>query len=360
VTQKDPFTAGLLEISAAGYASLAARRLLERHPEIAGHFAPDALGAWKAALTQRVVELAAALKLGAPRVFAGRVLWTQSAFEARDVPVDYLRASLEVLAEILQEELPERSRKPAGQTLALALEALEGDGPTPELGLDPGRENDRLALEYLSAVLQGDSRQGIDLVLARTDAGLPIEAAYLEVLVPAQRELGRLWHAGELGIAEEHLVTQTTQRLMGLLATRTPRKAPTGTTAVCAAVAGNVHDIAVRVIADFLEIGGWRSVYLGADVPAQDLAAAIQYFDGDLLVLSATLATQLERIADSIEAVRRLEGRSVKVMVGGLAFRDTPQLWQDLGADGYAEDARQAVGLAARLVGIGESRPAGM
>ena len=346
MSEKDSFTAGLLEISAAGYASLAARRLLDRHPEVAEHFAPDAFGAWKAALAQRIVELAAALKLGVPRVFAGRVLWTESAFRARDVPVEDLRASLEALGEVLQEELPERCRKPAGQALALALEALESAGPRPELGLDPDSETGRLALEYLSTVLEGDGRSGIDLVLGRVDAGLSVESAYLDVLVPAQREVGRLWHAGEMGVAEEHLVTQTTQRLMGLLAMKAPRQPANGRTAICAAVAGNVHDVAVRVIADMLEIGGWRSVYLGADVPANEMAAAVQYFDADVLVLSATLAVQLERVADSIEAIRRLENRSVKIMVGGLAFRDAPDIWRQLGADGYAEDAPGAVRLA--------------
>ena len=350
MSQKDTFTAGLLEVSAAGYASLAARRLLDRHPEVAAHFGPDAFGAWKAALAQRVVELAAALKLGAPRVFAGRVLWTEGAFRARGVPVADLRASLEALSEVLQEELPEPCRKPAGQTLALGLEALEGDGPRAEVGLDPDRPGDRLALEYLAAVLEGDSRQGIDLVLGALERDLSVESAYLDVLVPAQKEVGRLWHAGELGIAEEHLVTSTTRRLMGLLSMRAPRAPANGRTAVCAAVAGNVHDIAVRVIADFLEIGGWRSVYLGADMPSDEMASAVQYFDGDLVVLSATLATQLARVADAIEAVRRLENRQVKVMVGGLAFRDAPELWRQLGADGYAEDVRQAVDLASRLV----------
>ncbi len=354
MSSKDPFTAQLLEISAAGYAALAARRLLEQHPEVADRFGPDALGAWKSALGQRLVELAAALKLGAPRVFAGRVLWTESAFRARDIPVEDLRASLEALSSVLQEELPEASRKPAGQTLALALEALEGAGPQADLVLDPATPSGQLALKYITAVLEGDSRAGIDLVLDQLDEGLSVESAYVDVLMPAQRELGRLWHAGELGIAEEHLVTHTTQRLMSLLAHRAPRARPNGHTAVCASVLGNAHDIGIRVIADFLEIAGWRSIYLGADVPASELAAAVQYFDGDLLVLSAALPTQLEHIGTAIESVRRLENRQVKVMVGGLAFRDAPELWKELGADGYAETAGEAVALADSLLGPGK------
>jgi methanogenic corrinoid protein MtbC1 len=82
--------------------------------------------------------------------------------------------------------------------------------------------------------------------------------------------VGRLWHAGELGIVEEHVVTYTTERLMALLAHRAARAPANGRTVICAAVAGNAHDIAVRVLADFFDISGWRAVHLGANVPARN------------------------------------------------------------------------------------------
>jgi MerR family transcriptional regulator, light-induced transcriptional regulator len=349
--QSENFAAELLEISAGGYATLAADRLLARHPEVAARFAPDAAGAWKAALSQRIVELATALRLGEARLFSARVAWARRAFAAREVPESALRASLEVLASVLDEEMPANSR---GQAVALLREALaELDAPAgdEESGLDPRSDTGKLALHYLSMVLEGDSRGATERLLAAVDGGLDVESAYLDVLVPAQREVGRLWHAGELGIVEEHVVTYTTERLMALLAHRAPRAPSNGKTVVCAAVAGNVHDIGVRVIADFFDVAGWRTVHLGASVPAGEVAAGLQYFDGDLLVLSAALSVQLPKIDEAIAAVRRLEGRTVRVMVGGLAFSDAPELWRKLGADGYAPDARSAVQLGAELVG---------
>jgi MerR family transcriptional regulator, light-induced transcriptional regulator len=349
--QSENFAAELLEISAGGYATLAADRLLARHPEVAARFAPDAAGAWKAALSQRIVELATALRLGEARLFSARVAWARRAFAAREVPESALRASLEVLASVLDEEMPANSR---GQAVALLREALaELDAPAgdEESGLDPRSDTGKLALHYLSMVLEGDSRGATERLLAAVDGGLDVESAYLDVLVPAQREVGRLWHAGELGIVEEHVVTYTTERLMALLAHRAPRAPSNGKTVVCAAVAGNVHDIGVRVIADFFDVAGWRTVHLGASVPAGEIAGGLQYFDGDLLVLSAALSVQLPKIDEAIAAVRRLEGRTVRVMVGGLAFSDAPELWRKLGADGYAPDARSAVQLGAELVG---------
>jgi MerR family transcriptional regulator, light-induced transcriptional regulator len=349
MSQPDTFAADLLEVSATGYATLATERLLAAHPDIAARFSPDAVGAWKAALGQRVVELATALRLGEPTLFAARLGWARRAFAARAVPESDLRASIQALAAVLAEELPAPARPGPAALLQDALAELERPMEDSDSFIDPQSRTGQLALAYLAAVLEGDSRKATDKVLAEVDAGLAVESAYLEVLVPAQREVGRLWHAGELGIVEEHVVTYTTERLMALLAHRAKRAAPNGRTVICAAVAGNVHDIAVRVLADFFDIAGWRAVHLGASVPAAEIASAVQYFDGDLLVLSAALSVQLPKVADAIGAVRRIEGRELRVMVGGLAFSDAPGIWRKLGADGYAADATAAVRLAEDL-----------
>ena len=350
MSQADTFSADLLEISASGYAALATERLLAAHPEVAARFGADAIRAGKSTFPQRIVELATALRLGEPALFRARVNWARRAFGAREVPEGDLRASLEALAAVLAEDLPAPAQPGAAALLADALTLLDDPAEVNDELIDPASPEGRLSLAYLAAVLEGDSRKGIDLVLDAVSTGMPVRQAYLDVLVPAQREIGRLWHAGELGIVEEHVVTYTTERLMTLLAHRAERAAPNGHTVVCAAVAGNVHDIAGRVLADFFDIAGWRAVHLGASVPAAEMASAIQYFDADLVVVSAALSVQLPKVADAIAALRRIEDRPVRIMVGGLAFSDAPDLWRKLGADGYATDAVSAVARGNELV----------
>ena len=72
----------------------------------------------------------------------------------------------------------------------------------------------------------------------------------------------------------------------------------------------------MRVVADFFEMAGWRAVCLGADVPPADVATAAVYFDADLAVVSAALATHLKTVRQTVAALRRLEDREVKVLVG--------------------------------------------
>lgn len=161
-----------------------------------------------------------------------------------------------------------------------------------------------------------------------------------------------MWHVGEVSVAEEHIVTATTERAMSLLAERAPRRDANGKTMIAAVVAGNSHGLGVRALADFFEIAGWRSICLGADVPAADVATAAVYFSADLVVLSAALTTQLKALRRTIETVRRLPDLEVEILVGGVAFAGTGESWRRLGANGHAETADGAVALGERLVGL--------
>jgi methanogenic corrinoid protein MtbC1 len=114
-----------------------------------------------------------------------------------------------------------------------------------------------------------------------------------------------------------------------------------------------MHDLGIRMLADFFEMDGWRVVALGASVPSPDIAAAAEYFDANLVALSATLPVHLDRLRD---AVRLLHAReSLPVIVGGNVFRADPSLWRSVGADGYAASAEEALRLADTLVPPGRA-----
>jgi methanogenic corrinoid protein MtbC1 len=334
--QSAEFAATVLEASAPGFAGMASSLLLERHPEFKAVWGEDASSRWKTHLQQRLLELAAAIRVGEPALFVSRVQWTARAFLAREAPLESVVRSLGCLRDILAERLPEPGRDIAlsyldqgtkGVGLAATAESsvLRGSGP-----------ETRLALRYLAAGLDGRTRAAEDLVLEAVDSGLDPRAAYLEVLLPAQVEVGRLWHDGEIGIAEERVLTGTTQRILPQLARRLQPAAERWLTAITAAVRGNTHDIAMRVVSDLLEADGWRTVFLGPDVPPEEVQRAAEYFDGRLVVLSAALTTQLGDLEETINALRGMPDNGPRIIVGGLALDGAPDLWRRLGADAYS------------------------
>lgn len=347
MTNANPMVAQLLEASAQGYAS-AANVLLQQDPDAAKNGAGSATE-WKAHLTQRIIELAAAVRANEPALFARRITWLRRAFKARGADESKLRLALESLRTALDQELPEGMKSTVEQPIRLALDSLDAEIEPKLQSLDASTSHGQLALRYLTACLEAQSEAAVQMILDALNGELTPEDVYTKVLLPAQREIGELWHAGDVSVAEERLVSETTREVMTLIVNRFAPVADESLTVLAASVAGNSHDIGLRAVADLFKLAGWHSIFLGADMPTSDIAKSAHSFDAKLIVLSATLTTQINTLAVVIDAVRQ-ESSESKILVGGLALEGVPELWQRLGADGYAPNIDSAVSVGLRLV----------
>ena len=344
-----PITAEILESSAAGYASAASALLLESGaPSL-----PDGWGSveWKSHLKQRILEIATAVRVNEPQLFARRVNWLRRAVRARGANESDLRTAIESIRAALDNELPDEMKGAVEQPIALALAEFDLDVEPEAAILRSDTPLGRLAIQYLATCLEARTTDATQLILNQLETGVAAAEIYSGVLLPAQRETGRLWHLGDVSISEERVVSETTRTVMNLIVHLYAPKTSNGRTVVAASVAGNAHDIGIRALANLFQLDGWRSVFLGANVPATEIAYAAQAFDADLLLINATLTTQLGSTAEILEKVRQVAA-STKVLVGGLAFEEVPNLWRQLGADGYAADIDSALKLGNALTGF--------
>lgn len=346
MSERNAVAAEVLEASAAGYA--AAALALLQPPEAAVVSGGDGT-TWRAHLLQRVLELAAAVRVEEPALFARRIAWLRRAAVARGADESELRRALLSLRAALEREVPGDLQPLIAPALELALDAFD-DVLAPEaIALDAAKPFDRIALRYLAACLEGNSHEAIALVLAEIERGLAPSAAFARVLLPAEKEIGQLWHVGDVSIAEERIVSETTRELMAVIAARYSPRKRNGRSVIAAAVATNAHDIGVRAASDLFRLAGWRCLFLGANVPAAEIARAAETFDVDLVVLNATLATQIKPLGEAVETIRTLApGR--RILVGGAAFDGLPELWRQLGADAFAPSLETVVEVGARLV----------
>jgi 5-methyltetrahydrofolate--homocysteine methyltransferase len=98
---------------------------------------------------------------------------------------------------------------------------------------------------------------------------------------------------------------------------------------------------------------GWRVIQLGSNVPADDLARAVEFYDADLVALSVSLPTQLAVLEETITVVRTCQrGSAVKILVGGYGMMNAADLAKSTGADDYASNAVDAVARGNALVGL--------
>ncbi|MDJ0929269.1 MAG: cobalamin-dependent protein [Gammaproteobacteria bacterium] len=351
MTHADPIAAEQLESQAGSIAASAAAAALARDPGLRQRFGAMAIQVWTDHMRQQLVELAVAVGVGRPAFFAEQISWLRMTMTAREVPVADLRTALDGLRDAVVEHLPPDQTDVVLACIDQAQRKIADDvDELPETTLDPGFARDRLAMRYMQAVVTGNALVGMEMVLDAVHEGMSLRDAMLQVLLPAQREAGHLWHLNRISIAEEHMVTSTTQRLLAVLASRAEHTPDRGRTVVAATVSGNAHDIGIRAIAYLLEIEGWRTIYLGADLPRREFPAAIVGFDADLVMLSLALTNQLPALRRTIESIRARSGDSVKILIGGTGLENAPDMWRELGADGYAADAETALSLAAELV----------
>lgn len=330
---------------------VASDHLLETHPAMADRFGEDAIEHWREHFIDRIAELSEAIAADEPQIFKSHVSWAQRAVASRSINVDYIGTTLASLRVGLENTLPTDMQKIALSFLNNATDSMaETDQTLWESTLDSRLPYDRLALHYIQMVIAGNVRAGMQVVLDALEEGFTSEDLYLRTLLPAQSEVGRLWHLNEVSVAEEHLVTSTTQRVMAILADRTPHKADRGYTAIATAVAGNAHDIGIRTIAYLMEFEGWRTIFLGSDLPRSDLPSAVQYYEADVVLLSTALGTQLRTLKRTIREIREVCPQKTKIMVGGNGLSEVPDLWQKIGADGYTADAKDALTMADELV----------
>jgi methanogenic corrinoid protein MtbC1 len=212
--------------------------------------------------------------------------------------------------------------------------------PEPQQALSP------LARRYLDTLLAGQREDGHRLVLQALADGASLRSVYREVFERSLHEVGALWEAGRIDVAQEHLFSHATQQIMSELFPRLleTRRRARGLSCLCLAVTGEQHEIGSRMVADFLEFEGWRSFFLGGNLGYQDILQAVLDRRPDLLALSATMPHNVDSAARIVRLVReRPELRSMRILVGGQAFARDPRLWRSTAADGWAPDADAAV-----------------
>lgn len=208
-----------------------------------------------------------------------------------------------------------------------------------------------LRAAYLAALLEGNRRSALDLVIARgLDDGAPAEQLRCEVVQAAQREIGQLWQQNRISIAQEHQATAISQIVLAHLYDRSPSTPANGSKVIVACVPGELHDFPARLVADALDLAGFTTKYLGANVPTESLIERVCAERPDLLALSVTMAFNLPALRTCVERVRK--ACSVPIAVGGAACSWDEHAAETVAADLHASSADELVHKARVFLGV--------
>lgn len=207
-----------------------------------------------------------------------------------------------------------------------------------------GHSLSQLARQYLDALLNGDRHGATALIQDAAEGGLPVQEIYLSVFQPVQQLLGQLWQENSISVAQEHFATAVTQLNMSLLYPHIFTSEKNGRRLVATCVGGELHEIGVRMVADFFEMEGWDTYYLGANAPAESVIETVREVNADVLAVSTSMTFNIPEVINLIERAKADDTNpDLRILVGGRPFNTDPELWKRVGAHLYAPDAQAAI-----------------
>ncbi len=203
------------------------------------------------------------------------------------------------------------------------------------------------------SVIDGEVELAEELAQKGLDEGLPAVDILDLGYVKGIEEVGDLFGRGEFFLPELVQGAEAMKAAVGVLQPALDAagaKRSSAGVAVAGTVAGDIHEIGKTIVCSMLSAAGFTVTDVGCDVPVETFIEKCKELSPDLLLLSALLTTTMPNQQKTIEALKAAGLReTTKVMIGGAP---TTRAWADeIGADGYAEDAIEAVAVAKGLVG---------
>ena len=202
--------------------------------------------------------------------------------------------------------------------------------------------------DIFEAVLTFNRAAAAEGVKAELAAGTDISIILDQGLIGALDVVGKKFSKGEMFVPE---MLQAARAMKAGLEVLKPylssESIASKGTVIIGTVKGDLHDIGKNLVAMMMEGAGFNVVDLGVDVDADKFVKAASEHNADVLGLSALLTTTMPAMEDTVAAIKEA-GLAVRTIIGGAPVTET--FADQIGADGYSDDAPGAVELARKLM----------
>ncbi len=206
----------------------------------------------------------------------------------------------------------------------------------PELIVTPTlKTSDRvyLAEDYIekcyAAVLAFDAR-ALEAHFENALVELGIEPFIEHLLTPLLTVIGERWRLGELRPVHEHMASSIIRSLTYLLRNNNP--CPKGAPRMIVSTPiGQLHELGALLAAVIAELKGWQVTYLGANLPAEEIAAAVKFTNASAVTISISFTTDDLQLPREIRRLKKLIGHDVALIVGGKAAYHYQSLFAEVG-----------------------------
>ena len=221
------------------------------------------------------------------------------------------------------------------EELRALLRELAPEEPKRGDSVFDGRQGAAWFVEELLKAVELMDGERIHALLMRAVVSLPVQGVIQQVILPVLRQVGDRWAAGSICPANEHLFSVNVQRVLAWLSDSVP-VSPGAPTAIVTTPAGQWHEIGSHIAAVLTAVAGWRVVFLGPNLPAEDIVRAVEITGADLVLLGATMSDE-DLLMRQLRAVREALPGHVQVAVGGRGVEPFSGPLNDLGIELLAD-----------------------
>ena len=204
--------------------------------------------------------------------------------------------------------------------------------------------------QLYESVVSGDAKTTQALTKQALADGVDPLKLVNDYMVPAMDEVGRRFEANEYFVPELLISARAMKSALELIRPLLTARGdqPLGRVAI-GTVKGDLHDIGKNLVGSLLEGGGFEVIDLGVNVTPEKFIASVNEKNANIIAMSALLTTTMPAMKTTIDAVKQAGVRDkVKVLIGGAPI--TQRYAEEIGADGYSENAVGAVALAKKAV----------
>jgi corrinoid protein of di/trimethylamine methyltransferase len=204
--------------------------------------------------------------------------------------------------------------------------------------------------QLYESVVSGDAKKTQALTQQALAEGVDPLKLVNDYMVPAMDEVGRRFEANEYFVPELLISARAMKAALEIIRPLLTARGdqPLGRVAI-GTVKGDLHDIGKNLVGSLLEGGGFEVIDLGVNVTPEKFIATINEKKANIIAMSALLTTTMPSMKTTIDALKQAGVRNkVKVLIGGAPI--TQKYADEIGADGYSENAVGAVALAKKAV----------
>lgn len=204
--------------------------------------------------------------------------------------------------------------------------------------------------DYMDSLLACDKNKAIRILLTLLSAGRPGEQIYTDFMERALKEVGNQWERGDLPIWKEHCISEITLESMALIKERNQRSSRDEKVILAIIPGAETHSIGLRMISDRLETQGFRIIFLGSNIPTDNIIQAIKENKPWAVLLSVTMRQHVDTVCLIIDKIKQSFGtKAPALLIGGAAFKGMTQIEKYTGADKYCHNFDDVVRTLSRI-----------